>query len=177
MSVVWAAGFLGKNLKERVTGIDTFQQVVALAARRNYSVYFLGAKSESVEAVVNHFQRRFPQLKVAGYHNGYFGRSKDVMADIQRVMPDILFVAMGSPRQETWLAANLNALNVPFSMGVGGSFDHVAGLAKRAPTWMQKMGLEWLHRLLQEPHRLWRRYLVGNTLFVWLILKEKLRNR
>jgi N-acetylglucosaminyldiphosphoundecaprenol N-acetyl-beta-D-mannosaminyltransferase len=175
MSVVWASRFLGRPLKERVTGIDTFERVISLAARRGYSVYFLGAKPEVVEAVARHYQGRYADLKIAGHHNGYFGRSEDVIAEIERARPDILCVAMGSPRQEKWMAANLRVLNVPFSIGVGGSFDHVTGFARRAPQWMQKVGLEWLYRLLQEPRRLWRRYLIGNTLFVWLVVKERFK--
>jgi N-acetylglucosaminyldiphosphoundecaprenol N-acetyl-beta-D-mannosaminyltransferase len=175
MSVVWASRFLGKPLKERVTGIDTFERVIGLAARKGFSIYFLGAKPEVVDAVAEHFQKRYADLKIVGHHNGYFGRSEDVIADIQRAKPDILCVAMGSPRQEKWMAANLQALNVPFSIGVGGSFDHVAGFSRRAPKWMQDAGLEWFYRLLSEPRRLWRRYLIGNTLFVWLVVKEKFR--
>ncbi|MEW6730038.1 MAG: WecB/TagA/CpsF family glycosyltransferase [Acidobacteriota bacterium] len=177
MSVVWASRYLGCPLKERVTGIDTFQQVVALAVRRNYSVYFLGARPEVIQSLVRLYQSKYPSLKIAGYHNGYFGRTEDVVDDIRRAAPDILFVAMGSPRQEKWLFANLHVLNVPFSLGVGGSFDHVAGFVKRAPGWVQNLGLEWLYRFLQEPRRLWRRYLIGNILFLQLILKEKFHRR
>src|SRR5262249_20187513 len=165
---------LSKPLKERVTGIDTFEKSVALAARKNYSIYLLGAKPEVVEEVAGRLRLEYPTLKIAGYHNGYFGRSEDVAAGIQKAKPDILFVAMGSPRQEKWIAANLNLLNVPFAIGVGGSFDHIGGFARRAPQWMQRAGLEWLHRLLSEPKRLWKRYLIGNTRFILLVLKSAL---
>lgn len=173
MSVVWASQFLGQPLKERVTGIDIFEKLVALSARKNFSVYFLGAKPEVVEALAVHFRKKYPSLKIAGYHNGYFGRNEDAVERIQQAAPDILFVAMGSPRQEQWQTTYLNTLNVPFTIGVGGSFDHVAGFSRRAPKWMQNMGLEWLYRLLSEPQRLWRRYLIGNTKFIILVLKAR----
>jgi N-acetylglucosaminyldiphosphoundecaprenol N-acetyl-beta-D-mannosaminyltransferase len=176
MSVLWAARILGKSLKERVTGIDTFENLIAMAEQKHYSVYFLGAKPEVVEALVKHYQVILPNLKIAGYHDGYFGRNEEVLEDIKKTSPDILFVAMGSPRQEKWQATALTTLKVPFTIGVGGSFDHVAGFSKRAPKWMQKAGLEWLYRLLQEPGRLWQRYLIGNTKFILMILKERFSN-
>lgn len=177
MSVLWAARILGKTLKERVTGIDTFENLVEMAAQKNYSVYFLGAKPEVVEALVKQYQENLLNLNIAGYHDGYFGRNEDVIEDIKKVSPDILFVAMGSPRQEKWQATALTSLKVPFTIGVGGSFDHIAGFSKRAPKWMQKSGLEWLYRLLQEPGRLWQRYLIGNTKFILLVLKERFSSK
>ncbi len=173
MSVVWAAQLLGSPLKERVTGIDTFERLLEISAQKNYAVYLLGAKPEVVESIAQQLSEKFPQLKIAGYHNGYFGENENVLANIKSVAPDILFVAMGSPRQEKWIATNLANLNVPFTVGVGGSFDHVAGYARRAPAWMQRAGLEWLHRFISEPRRLWRRYIIGNANFLYLILKEK----
>lgn len=173
MSVVWASQLIGTPLKERVTGIDTFENLVEMAAQKGYSVYFLGAKPDVVEALVKHYRDYLPNLKIAGYHDGYFGRNEDVIEDIKKTTPDILFVAMGSPRQEKWQATNLAKLGVSFTIGVGGSFDHVAGFSQRAPKWMQENGLEWLYRFLQEPTRLWQRYLLGNTKFILLVLKEK----
>lgn len=173
MSVVWASKFLGKPLKERVTGIDTFERLVAMSSEKGYSVYFLGAKPEVIKTLVEHYQKTLPNLKIAGYHDGYFGRNEDVIEDIKNASPDVLFVAMGSPRQEKWQAANLAKLGVSFTIGVGGSFDHVAGFSQRAPLWMQQAGLEWFYRLMQEPTRLWQRYLVGNTKFMLLVLKDK----
>ncbi|KAF0244913.1 MAG: WecB/TagA/CpsF family glycosyltransferase, partial [bacterium] len=173
MSVVWASNFLGKPLKERVTGIDTFENLVEMAAQKGYSVYFLGAKPDVVEALVKHYQENLPNLKIAGYHDGYFGSNEDVIDDVKKASPDILFVAMGSPRQEKWQSVNLTKLAVPFTIGVGGSFDHITGFSRRAPKWMQQSGLEWLYRLAQEPGRLWQRYLVGNTKFILLVLRER----
>jgi N-acetylglucosaminyldiphosphoundecaprenol N-acetyl-beta-D-mannosaminyltransferase len=174
ISIVWASRFLGQRLKQRVTGIDLFQRLVKHAAERGLSVYLLGARDESVRGTVAQLTTRHPNLQVAGYRNGYFDASESdaVADDINKSAADLLFVAMGSPAQEYWIALNLARTGVRFALGVGGSFDHVSGLARRAPRWMQRMGLEWLHRLICEPRRLWRRYLVGNLVFIWLVAKQ-----
>jgi N-acetylglucosaminyldiphosphoundecaprenol N-acetyl-beta-D-mannosaminyltransferase len=176
MSVVWASRLLGKPLKQRVTGIDMFERLVGHAARRGLSVYFLGARDASVRGVVRQFTSRFADLRVAGYRNGYFDPSEsEKIADaVRRSRADLLFVAMGSPAQENWIERHLEATGARFALGVGGSFDHLSGLQRRAPARMQRAGLEWLHRLAREPRRLWRRYLIGNTLFVWLVVKQML---
>ena len=179
MSVVWASRLLGQGLKERVTGIDLFERLVEHAASARLSVYFLGAQEESVGGVVELFTNRYPTLRIAGYHNGYFDSSEcgSVCEVIRRSGADLLFVAMGSPKQEHWIASNVALTGAGFALGVGGSFDHFSGLVRRAPKWMQRSGLEWLHRLLQEPRRLWRRYLLGNTAFIWLVIRQRLRSR
>lgn len=174
MSVVWASRLLGKTLQQRVTGIDLFERLISSAAERQWSVYLFGARQESVTTVIEMFQSRFPNLRIAGFRNGYFtAQENQTIADqIRQSGADLLFVAMGSPAQEKWIAANLEQTGVHFALGVGGSFDHLAGFVRRAPRWMQQAGLEWLHRLLLEPHRLWRRYLIGNTRFIWLVVKQ-----
>jgi N-acetylglucosaminyldiphosphoundecaprenol N-acetyl-beta-D-mannosaminyltransferase len=166
-------------LKERVTGIDVFERLVERAARRGFPVYFLGAGEESVRGTVEVFAKRYPSLRIAGYRNGYFevSDSRSVCDAIRLSGAELLFVAMGSPRQENWIASNLALTGVRFALGVGGSFDHVSGRARRAPRWMQRSGLEWLHRLAQEPRRLWRRYLIGNSVFIWLVISQRLRER
>jgi N-acetylglucosaminyldiphosphoundecaprenol N-acetyl-beta-D-mannosaminyltransferase len=120
-----------------------------------------------------------PRLRVAGYRNGYFdaGESSLIAEEIRRAKADLLFVAMGSPAQEHWISENLEKTGARLALGVGGTFDHMSGLARRAPRWMQRAGLEWLHRLAREPRRLWRRYLVGNTLFILLVAKQMLGGR
>jgi N-acetylglucosaminyldiphosphoundecaprenol N-acetyl-beta-D-mannosaminyltransferase len=111
---------------------------------------------------------------VCGAHDGYWGGSdEEVVAAIREVRPDILFVAMPSPRKEYWLAEHLQRLQVPFAMGVGGSFDVYAGHVRRAPPWMQRSGLEWAFRFLQEPRRMWKRYLLGNLEFLLIVLKYR----
>lgn len=175
MSVVWASRFLGGPLKQRVTGIDLFERLIAHAAHRGLSVYFLGASEESVCGVAEQFTKRYPSLKISGYHNGYFTNpeSQSLVQSIRLSHADLLFVAMGSPAQEYWIASNIENAGVRFALGVGGSFDHVSGLARRAPRWMQRIGFEWLYRFLREPRRMWRRYLIGNSLFIWLIARQR----
>jgi N-acetylglucosaminyldiphosphoundecaprenol N-acetyl-beta-D-mannosaminyltransferase len=179
MSVVWASRVLGRALKERVAGIDLFERLVERAASKGLAVYFLGAREEAVRGTVELFGKKYPALRVAGYRNGYFeaADSRQVCEAIKQANADLLFVAMGSPRQENWIASNLALTGVRFALGVGGSFDHLGGRARRAPRWMQRSGLEWLHRLAQEPRRLWRRYLFGNSAFIWLVMRERLRGR
>jgi N-acetylglucosaminyldiphosphoundecaprenol N-acetyl-beta-D-mannosaminyltransferase len=174
MSVVWASRLLGSPLKERVTGIDLFEKLVGHAARRGASVYFLGASDEAVGGIVTRFRHEYPDLRVAGYRNGYFPAAEmdEVVRQIRESEAELLFVAMGSPRQEIWIASNLAATGARFALGVGGAFDHLSGLSRRAPILMQQMGMEWLYRLLSEPRRLWRRYLIGNLLFTWLVAKQ-----
>ena len=174
MSVVWASRLLGSPLKERVTGIDMFERLIGHAERRGSSVYLLGGRDEAVGRIVTRFRREYPNLKVAGYRNGYFAAAEadEVVERIRRSGAELLFVAMGSPRQEIWIASNLAATGARFALGVGGAFDHLSGLSRRAPRWMQQAGMEWLYRLLSEPRRLWRRYLIGNLLFTWLVAKQ-----
>jgi N-acetylglucosaminyldiphosphoundecaprenol N-acetyl-beta-D-mannosaminyltransferase len=174
MSVVWASRLFGPTLRERVTGIDLFERLVAHAADRGLSLYFLGAQDESLRQTVEIFAMRHARLRVAGYRNGYFETSDSpAVADaIKASNADLLFVAMGSPAQEYWIALNLERTGVRFALGVGGSFDHVSGRVARAPGWMQRLGLEWFHRLIHEPRRLWKRYLVGNLRFIWLVAKQ-----
>lgn len=176
MSVVWASRLAGRSIRERVTGIDMFEKLVARAAESDWSVYFLGAQEYSIQRLVETFTSRHADLKIAGYRNGYFTASEEgeIASAIKQSGADLLFVAMGSPAQEQWISSHLERTGVKFALGVGGSFDHIAGLVPRAPLWMQRTGFEWLHRLWREPRRLWRRYLIGNASFIWLVAKQLL---
>ena len=173
-AVIWASKILGKPLKERVAGIDLMINLVNLAHENNYKVYFLGAKEDVVKNVV---QKYSPKI-VAGYRNGYYKKEeeKEIANQISKSGANILFVAISSPTKENFLYQNREILkNVNFIMGVGGSFDVIAGKVKRAPSWMQKSGLEWFYRVLQEPGRMWKRYLIGNTKFIMLVFKEYIK--
>lgn len=174
-SIVWASKFLKTPLPHRVAGIDLMESLVKLSFEKNYRCFFFGAKEEVVSNVVNHYGLIYSHKIIAGYRNGYFEENNelDIAFEISKSKPDILFVAITSPKKELFLNKYKNQLNVPFIMGVGGSFDVIAGVTQRAPKWMQNIGLEWFYRLVQEPKRMWRRYLVGNTKFVFLILKQK----
>ncbi len=172
--VVLGAKFLGINIPERVTGIDLMEKLIERSAQNGHRIYFFGAKEEIVRQVVEHYQEKYPKLIVAGYRNGYYKQDEeeDLVNSIKESRADILFVAMGSPKKEVFLNKYSKQMEVPFTMGVGGSFDVVAGKVKRAPNWMQKLGLEWFFRLIQEPKRMWKRYTVTNSIFAFMLIKE-----
>ena len=171
-SIVWAARLLGVQLPERVAGIDLMEQMLVAAEKRALPVYFLGATAEVLDRFMKVCRSRFPALVIAGFHDGYFDDDASVAGEVRASGARLLFVAMPSPRKEHFLAANANALGPLFAMGVGGSFDVWAGVTKRAPLWMQRGGLEWFYRLMQEPRRMWRRYVAGNTVFLAMALRE-----
>jgi UDP-N-acetylglucosamine 2-epimerase (non-hydrolysing) len=176
-SVVWASHLLGDPLPSRVTGIDLMGQLFELAERRRYRVYVLGGRAEVLDAAVERLWREHPALELAGYRDGYFSADEEaaVAAQIRRARPDMLFVAMPTPRKEYFLARWGDELDVPFTMGVGGAIDVLAGVTRRAPAVLQRLGLEWAFRLAQEPRRLFRRYLVTNSRFVLLTLRQAVR--
>lgn len=174
MAVVWAARLLRRRLPERVAGIDLFLRLLERADERGYRVYCLGAKPDVVKAVAQHIERTYPNAKLVGYRDGYFSpeEENEVAEEIAAANPDILFVAITSPKKEQLLARHSERMRVPVCHGVGGSFDVMAGKVKRAPRVWQRLGLEWLYRVKQEPRRLWRRYLVTNTLFGLMVCRE-----
>jgi N-acetylglucosaminyldiphosphoundecaprenol N-acetyl-beta-D-mannosaminyltransferase len=176
-SIVWAAKRLGVPLSERVTGIDLFLNLVSLAPSKGWKIYLFGAKEEVVTQVRAILEEAFPGIQIVGYRNGYFSDSDEaeIIADMKRSGADMMFVAFSSPKKEYWVHKYLEETGIPFVMGVGGSFDVVAGITDRAPTWMQNHGLEWFYRFIQEPGRLWKRYLVGNSRF--MALTEKYRRQ
>jgi len=177
MGIVWGARCLGHDVPERVSGVDLFQRLLVLAARRGYPVFLLGARQEIVEKVALTVSKQNPGLIIAGYNHGYFwDDEKAIVEKIKRSEARLLFVAISSPKKENFINRWKDQLGVDFVMGVGGTFDVVAGKVKRAPEWMQKTGLEWLYRVIQEPRRMWKRYLVTNSKFAWLLLKEKFNN-
>lgn len=174
-AIVWASRLFNTPLPERVAGIDLMESLVKLSAQKKYRIFFLGATEEIVNTVVNFYSNLYGKDIIAGYRNGYFKKEEEqiVAKQISGSNADILFVAMSSPKKEIFLNSYKDLIQTPFIMGVGGSFDVVAGHVKRAPMWMQKSGLEWFYRVLQEPRRMWKRYLFGNSQFIYLVLKEK----
>jgi N-acetylglucosaminyldiphosphoundecaprenol N-acetyl-beta-D-mannosaminyltransferase len=173
--VVWAARLLGVPVPERVAGIDLMGRLLELSAAEAWPVYFLGAKDDVLADFEGEVRRKFPRVVVAGRRNGYF-RAEDEAAIAEGVRASgarILFVAISSPLKERFLARQLHRMGPVFAMGVGGSFDVWAGRASRAPRWMQRAGLEWFHRFAQEPRRMWKRYLVGNVRFAWIVAKAR----
>jgi N-acetylglucosaminyldiphosphoundecaprenol N-acetyl-beta-D-mannosaminyltransferase len=178
MPVVWASRLLGKPLKERVAGVDLFEALMARAARCGWRVFLLGAREEVVQAVRETYLRKYPQLAIAGCRNGYWDGEHEEAAVAEQVRAsraDLLFVAISSPKKEQFLGRWQGAMQVPFAMGVGGTFDVAIGRVRRAPLWMQKSGLEWFYRFLQEPRRMFRRYFIDDMAFIWLLIKEAAR--
>jgi N-acetylglucosaminyldiphosphoundecaprenol N-acetyl-beta-D-mannosaminyltransferase len=177
--VVWASRLLGDPLPERVAGIDLMHELIGLAERRGWRVYFLGARPDVLERALERIRERHPALVVAGARDGYFDESdtEQVAAEIRAARPQIVFVAMSSPRKEYFLGDHGPGLGAPFVMGVGGAIDVVAGVTRRAPRAWQRLGLEWLYRLLQEPRRMFRRYAVTNARLAWLVARELLSER
>jgi N-acetylglucosaminyldiphosphoundecaprenol N-acetyl-beta-D-mannosaminyltransferase len=179
-AMAWAARRLGIDGVHHVGGITLMERLLDVAAARGRTVYLLGAAPDVVEALATRLGRERPGLRLVGWHHGYLDDDawEAVVAELGQARPDLLFVGMGSPLQErriAELAARLPALKV--AMGVGGSFDVLAGRKKDAPAWARGRGLEWVYRLAQDPARLWRRYLVTNTWFVAAVARDRLRPR
>ncbi|MBG6220167.1 N-acetylglucosaminyldiphosphoundecaprenol N-acetyl-beta-D-mannosaminyltransferase [Janthinobacterium sp. CAN_S1] len=177
MPVVWASRLLGKPLKERVAGVDLFEALMRRSADKQWRVYLLGAREEVVSEVKRLYELKYPGLTVVGYRNGYWSAEEEpgVVAQITEARADLLFVAISSPKKEHFLGQYQGQMKIPFAMGVGGTFDVAVGRVKRAPVWMQKSGLEWFYRFLQEPRRMFRRYFIEDMGFIRLFIKEALR--
>lgn len=179
-AVVWAAKLLGSPLKERVAGIDLMNNIIAMAAAHGYKIFLFGAKEATLLKMKAVVESKYGTGVIAGYRNGYFNKADEpkIARQIVASGAHILFVAISSPIKENFLYQNRAVLQkLNFVMGVGGSFDVVAGEVKRAPVWMQRSGLEWLYRVYQEPRRMFKRYLVGNLKFIKLVMSYKCRMR
>ena len=176
MAVVWASRLLGRPLPERVAGNDLFTSLLAAAGERGESVYILGARQEVLDRVLEIIHERYPGVTVAGARHGYFSDEDEpaIAEAIRESGADYLFVGMTTPKKEQFIGRWGATMGVKVCHGVGGSLDVMAGKVKRAPERWQKLGLEWLYRVCQEPRRLWRRYLVTNTLFLGLLIRELL---
>jgi N-acetylglucosaminyldiphosphoundecaprenol N-acetyl-beta-D-mannosaminyltransferase len=181
MAVVWACSVLGTPVPEKVSGSDLFPALCGAAADAGASVFFMGGRPGAAEGAARVLTARHPALRVAGTYCPPMGFEKDpaenarTLAAVRAAAPDILFVGLGAPKQEFWMHAHHRELGVPVSLGIGVSFEFVAGMVKRAPVWMQRSGLEWFHRLAMEPRRLWKRYAVTNPRFAALVLREYTR--
>lgn len=177
MPVVWASRLLGKPLKERVAGVDLFEALMRRAGDKGWRVFLLGARDDVVQAVRAAYQRKYPRLVIAGCRDGYWSEAEEaaVAEQVRASRADLLFVAISSPKKEQFLGRWQGAMQVPFAMGVGGTFDVAIGRVRRAPLWMQKAGLEWFFRFLQEPKRMFRRYFIDDMAFIWLLIKEAAR--
>jgi N-acetylglucosaminyldiphosphoundecaprenol N-acetyl-beta-D-mannosaminyltransferase len=177
MGIVWGGRFLGLSVPERVTGIDLFFELMKLAVRRREKVFLLGAKPHVVQKTVAELALKYPGLLISGWHHGYFENEQEVVEEIRASGATMLFVAMSSPRKELFINSWRIDLGVKFAMGVGGTFDVIAGETRRAPLLWQRTGLEWLFRVMQEPGRMWKRYLTTNFVFLALLVNEKIKTK
>ena len=153
--VVWASRQLGEPLEQRVTGIDLVNSICERSAQDKWKIYILGSAPGVAATAAMNIRDKFPGCNIVGTHRGYFNakEEKQILAELEQLKPDVLFVALGAPKQEYWIADHLADLGIPVGMGIGGSMDVLSGNVKRAPKWMQKMSLEWLYRLLIQPTR------------------------
>jgi N-acetylglucosaminyldiphosphoundecaprenol N-acetyl-beta-D-mannosaminyltransferase len=174
-AAVWACRFLGKPVKGHVGGVMLLKALLPWLEKQHVPVYFLGAKTPVLELMQARLRASHPQLEISGMHSGYFQLSeeKEIVEGINRSGARLLFVAMGTPRQELWIERHRQDLEVRVAMGVGGSFDVVAGIKKDAPDWVRHGG-EWIFRLAQDPRNLWKRYLTTNPWFVYRVLRERI---
>jgi len=176
MSVVWGMRFLGQKIPERASCPELFNKLIDLCEKKGYKPYFLGAKEDVIKTTAENLQKKHPKLKIAGFKNGYFTEKDDLIIaeEIRKSKADMLFLGISSPKKELFVEKCLKIMNVPFTFGVGGVFDIIAGKTKRAPVWMQRIGLEWFYRFIQEPKRMWKRYLFTNTMLIYYVLRVKL---
>lgn len=180
--VMLGARILGQPIEQRITFADALWDVARFAADRDYSLYFLGARPGVARKAADNLIARYPRLRIVGTQHGYFDKTNGsaensaVIADINNAQPNLLLVGFGMPLQEKWLKDNWADIDANVAINLGAIFDFVSGELQRAPTWMNNNGLEWLGRLAIEPRRLWRRYLVGNPLFLARVLRHRFRD-
>lgn len=173
IGIVYASKLKHGKIKNRITGIDSMEMLCKLAVEKKYKIFMYGAKEETIVAAKNKIEEKFHGINIVGYINGYEKDEQKIINTINKTKPNILFVALGSPKQELFITKNMNILNCNIFQGVGGSFDVFSGNIKRAPKWMQKIGLEWLYRLLKEPKRFFRQLKLIKFIFVVLFTKKE----
>jgi N-acetylglucosaminyldiphosphoundecaprenol N-acetyl-beta-D-mannosaminyltransferase len=177
------AWLLGHKIPQRITYADWMWDLALFAEQSGYSLFFVGGRPGVSDSAAELLVRRFPRLRILGSHHGYFDQTNDspdnqaLVGMINALKPDILVVGLGMPLQEKWLKENWESIEARVALTGGAVFDYVSGGLRRAPVWMRRFGLEWLGRLLIEPSRLWRRYLVGNPRFLWRVARQRFRSR
>jgi N-acetylglucosaminyldiphosphoundecaprenol N-acetyl-beta-D-mannosaminyltransferase len=179
--MMWAARFLGTPLPERVSGSEFVPTFCRAAVREGYRLFLLGAAPDVAAGARRRLEQQNPGLAIVGTYSPPLGFEHDarenahIVRRVREARPDVLFAAFGPSKQEKWLFRFRHELGVPVSMGVGSTFDYLGGRLKRAPVWLQRMGLEWSYRLIQEPRRLWRRYLLEDPPFVYHVIRQRLQ--
>jgi N-acetylglucosaminyldiphosphoundecaprenol N-acetyl-beta-D-mannosaminyltransferase len=175
IGVSLAAGILQGRWLRRITGCDLFTRIIPLAAQRGWGVFLLGASAQANQKAAENLRRQYPSLRIVGRRDGFFEDDAEVVREINQTRPDLLFVAMGSPRQEFWIARHMASIDARFFMGVGGTFDVVGGLARRAPRLLRAVGLEFLYQLVTQPKR-WQRQIIYVP-FLLRVLGRRLSGR
>lgn len=176
IGIVKASKLLGKPIKERVTGYDTMMGLLEVSNKKHYKIYLLGAKKETLLKAVENIRRDFPNIEIVGFHDGYFDwHHNQIAEEIVKLQPDFVFVALGVPRQEKWIAENIDQFSYGVYIGVGGSIDVIAGEVKRAPEFWQKVHLEWFYRLLKQPSRF--RRMLSIPRFMMKVFQVKMKSK
>ncbi|ENH98106.1 Teichoic acid biosynthesis protein [Gracilibacillus halophilus YIM-C55.5] len=181
--IVWSSKILGKPLKSKLSGSDILPILGSSFENKKYKIFLLGAKEGVAKKASENLKKTFPNINIVGYYSPPIGfeessyENEKIKKMLKRAKPDILFVALGAPKQELWIYNNYQDYNIPISIGVGATLDFIAGNIKRAPVFMQKIGLEWFWRLLKEPKRMWKRYLVEDSKFIYIFIKELLKKK
>lgn len=177
--VYFACRMIRKPIREPVSAVNLMFRFLERTIDKKYRLFFLGARDQILNEAMNNLQNRFPGINIVGWHHGYFNFDQDseIVNKIIQAKPDVLFVAMSTPLKESFISKNIKKINVPVAIGVGGSIDVASGLCQLAPRWMSRIGLEWFYRFIQEPRRLWKRYIITNFVFIWLVIKELFRKR
>jgi N-acetylglucosaminyldiphosphoundecaprenol N-acetyl-beta-D-mannosaminyltransferase len=171
-SLTFAGYLFGLRLPRKIGGLVLAERLLELAEIKGYRPYFFGAEDWVIEKAISNYRKKYPRIQIAGYRHGFFKPEEEpgIVEAIAASHPHILFVGFSSPKKELWISKYLKQMNVPLCVGVGGSFDVAAGLYTRSPEWMANCGLEWFYRVMQEPRRLWKRYLMINSLFLLYVL-------
>ncbi|MCP4133784.1 MAG: WecB/TagA/CpsF family glycosyltransferase [bacterium] len=177
--LLWAGKFLGTPIREKLSGSDVFHDICRVGAEKGYRFFFMGGREGAAAQTAEIMQQRHPDIKIVGFYCPPMGfenneeESAKIAKMIKKAKPDIMFLGLGSPKQEKWADRFSAELGIPITVGIGITFEYTCGMVQRAPVWMQKVGLEWFYRLIKEPKRLWKRYLINDPRFFWLVLKQR----
>ncbi len=174
VGIIYASKIKKGKIKSRITGIDCMDMLCNLANDKGYKVFLYGAKEETIKLAKSKLEEKYQNIKIVGYINGYEKDNDKIIKAINKSHADIIFVALGSPKQENWITSNMDKIDALIFQGVGGSFDVISGNIKRAPIWMQKAGLEWLYRLIKEPKRIFRQLKLFKFLFLIIFSKKEI---
>lgn len=173
VGIIYASKLKKGKIKTRITGIDTMEMICALSNEENFRIFMYGAEADTLEKAKQNLEKKYKDINICGYINGYEKNTETIIEKINNCKPDILFVALGSPKQEQFIAKNIDNIDCKILLGVGGSFDIISGKKKRAPKWMQEKGLEWLYRLIKEPKRFFRQTKIISFIFEVILERNK----